>query len=371
MNDKKTAVMAKGAPWFDRKDVFVSGREGYHTYRIPAMVVTPNGAVLAFCEGRKYETSDAGKIDLLLKRSLDGGETWEAMQVLVEDGDMTCGNPCPVVDRDTGIVWLPFQKNPYHQSTPRTVWLTHSKDDGASWAETQEITHEVKLPGWEWYAGGPGHGIQLKSGRLIVPCNHSCPEIRTPHILYSDDHGKTWCPGGNLRLPTGESVGSESVALETEDGALYLNARNRFPGTPIDMFGIGRARRVFAWSHDGGKTFSDADWDDLLIESVCQAGLARFTSAALHGRNRVLFSNPAACDRRRLSVKLSYDECRTWALSKVIDEGRVAYSDLAVTGDMTIHCLYERGENSPHERLTLARFNLEWLTDGKDSLSPL
>src|SRR5436305_752105 len=86
-----------------RVPVFVGRQDGYHTYRIPSVIVTLRGTALAFCEGRKNNRGDAGDIDLVLRRSTDGGKAWGKLQVVWEDGN-TCGNPCPVVDARTGTV---------------------------------------------------------------------------------------------------------------------------------------------------------------------------------------------------------------------------------------------------------------------------
>ena len=139
-------------------DVFQSGTEGYRTYRIPAVVLSNKGTVLAFCEGRKTSSSDAGDIDLMLRRSTDGGRTWQPMQLVYEEGGtakITIGNPCPVVERTTGTIWLPFCRN------NDRVFITKSTDDGLTWNKPIEITRQVKKPEWRWYATGPGHGIQL------------------------------------------------------------------------------------------------------------------------------------------------------------------------------------------------------------------
>src|SRR4051812_14228893 len=149
--------------------VFTSGKDGYRSYRIPALLTTPKGTLLAFCEGRKNSSSDTGAIDLLLKRSRDGGKTWEKTQVVWSDGDNTCGNPCPVVERDTGTIWLLMTHNLGIDSQSqildgkskgtRTVWVTKSTDDGVSWSRPVEITKDVKKADWTWYATGPGVGI--------------------------------------------------------------------------------------------------------------------------------------------------------------------------------------------------------------------
>lgn len=341
-------------------DLFVSGRGGYHTYRIPALAVTPSGVLLAFCEGRLASSRDSGQIDLLLRRSADGGRTWTEAQVVATEPDITCGNPCPIVDRDTGAIWLPFCKNnangPEHDiiagKAPRTVWLTHSTDDGATWAAPREITPAVKRPDWTWYATGPCHGIQLRGGRLLAPCNHvaaknfNLDDSYHSHVIFSDDHGATWQIGGTVPLDT-----NECCAVETADGGLYLNCRNR----------RGPRGRVTAWSRDGGTSFSPPVHDDTLIEPVCQASAARLTLAGAQERNRVLFCNPASLERTRLTLRLSYDECRTWPAARVLHAGPSAYSDLAVLPDGTICCLFEQGDRSPYERLVLARFGLGWI----------
>lgn len=359
------------------QDLFVSGVEGYHTYRIPALEVTARGTLLAFCEGRKHSRADAGEIDLLLRRSTDGGATWGETQVVVTDPGMTCGNPAPVLDRQTETIWLPFCKNEAEGGETqiragkalRTVWLTYSEDDGVTWAQPVEMTDRVKGPTWTWYATGPCHGIQLASGRLLIPCDHrvrpagggvagaACAggaangeEQRRSHVIYSDDHGATWRIGGVVEL---EGT-NESTAVETVDGAVYLNCRDQAK----------RGRRCAAWSRDGGATFPELYWDETLIEPACQASLVRFTDARRHDRNRVLFANPASATRDALTVRLSEDECRTWNAGRVLWAGRAAYSDLAVTEDLAAYCLYERGEESPYEQLTLARFDLAWLTAG-------
>jgi len=342
-------------------DLFSSGQEGYHTYRIPALAVTSRGTILAMCEGRKHGGGDSGQIDLLLRRSTDNGRTWEETQLIASEEDMTCGNPCPVVDAGTGTIWLPFCKNRAdgpetmicEGKAPRTVWLTRSDDDGATWAEPVEITADVKHPSWTWYATGPCHGIQLSSGRLVVPCDHIVGEHfdreRDPyhsHVIISDDAGETWRLGGTVPKGT-----NECAVVEVEGGDLYINCRNY----------RGAKRRAAAWSRDGGDSFSEHYWEEDLVEPICQASLTRLTRADEHDCSRVVFANPASEARENLTIRLSYDECRTWPVKRVLHPGPSAYSDLAVTGDLDILCLYERGVEGAYEHLTLARLPMCWL----------
>lgn len=355
--------------WLEQRDLFVSGVGGYHTYRIPALVTTTRGTILAFCEGRKYSRRDYGKTDIVLRRSSDGGVTWGEKQLVVDDSDMTCGNPCPVVDGDTGTIWLLFCKNLgdvgegliVQGKGPRSVCLTRSADDGLTWAEAVEITEEAKHPSWTWYATGPGHGIQLPSGRLVIPCDHivgvgfDFDDPHHSHVIYSDDHGASWRIGGVVREGT-----NECAVVEVIGGGVYINCRN--------ARGTGKTHRACAWSFNQGSTFLNPRWDETLVEPVCQASLARFTAGRDPGRNRVLFANPASVERERMTVRLSYDECQTWPVARVLYAGPSAYSDLAVAPDMTICCLYERAAEHPYESLTLARFNLGWLTNGEDRL---
>lgn len=340
-------------------DVFAGGRDGYHTYRIPALVSTARGTLLAFVEGRKDGRGDHGDIDLLVKRSHDGGRTWTGQAVVHEEGGtqkITIGNPSPLLDRDTGTLWLPFTRD------NRDVFVTHSTDGGLTWAPPVDITADVKRPGWGWYATGPGVGIQLRHGpsrgRLIVPADHreriDGRWVKHSHVFLSDDHGRTWRLGGTVAPHT-----DECQVAELSDGTLVINMRNYW-GTEGGQPEKG-ARRALAWSRDGGESWSPLAFDEVLVEPVCQASLLRYRPDT-RGDRRLLFANPATPDRRvRLSVRLSPDDGRTWPLSRVLEAGPSAYSSIAVLPDGSVGVLYERGEEHPYERITLARFGIDWI----------
>jgi sialidase-1 len=352
-----------GAPEFT--EVFVAGEGAYHTYRIPSAIVTRNGTLLAFAEGRRSGAGDTGDIDLLLRRSHDGGRSWTPVQVIGDNGPNTFGNPCAVVDARTGTVWLLATQNrgtdrekdiiAGTSEGTRTVWAMHSEDDGASWSTPIDITSSVKAPDWTWYATGPGIGIQTGSGRLVIPANHADAKtgVHRSHLFFSDDAGRSWTLGAIADPGT-----NESQVVELADGRLLLNMRNH-PPKPENF-------RMVARSDDGGRTLSAAAPDRALVEPPAQASLIRYSAETVGERNRLLFANPASTTRERMTIRLSYDEGGTWPISRAIHEGPAAYSSLAVLPDRSIGLLFERGGQSPYERITFARFRLEWLTHGRD-----
>jgi len=345
-----SASLSMAASELAETELFVSGTDGYHTYRIPALVVTGRGTILAFCEGRKTSRSDSGDIDLVLRRSSDGGRSWTGMQIIADDRAHTMGNPCPVVERTTGTIFLPLCRN------NKQVLLMTSTDDGRTWSRPVDISTSAMNPEWHYVGTGPGHGIQLSGGRLLIPCwadfTSRLGEIQFSYVFYSDDQGARW----KLAQPLDRNTSDECEVVELMDGTLYMNMRSR----------LGKRRRAYAHSKDGGRTWSSVRYDPSLPEPSCQGSLVRFTDATRFRKNRVLLATPANPDARtQLTVRVSYDECRTWAASKVLRSGSSAYSDLAITDDYHALCLYEADDYS---KIVLARFDVDWLTDGKDSL---
>jgi len=360
-----SAALAAGP---QKTDVFVSGKDGYHTYRIPSVIATTKGTLLAFCEGRKGGRGDAGNIDLLMKRSDDGGRTWSPQQVLWDDGGNTCGNPCPVVDESTGTVWMLNTWNlgsdresaiiAGKSKSTRRVYVYRSTDDGRTWSRPVDITAAAKKPEWGWYATGPGVGIQIRhgkhAGRLVIPCDHSCLGYKdhryASHAIYSDDGGKTWKLGGAIRPAC-----NECQVVELPGGRLMMNMRSY----------SGKACRAVATSADGGETWSKIRHDETLIEPVCQASFLRCGEAgAESGKSRLLFSNPAQKrGRRMMTVRVSHDEGKTWPVARVLHAGPAAYSCLVVVPGGDVGCLYEAGRKHPYETIVFARFSLGWLED--------
>lgn len=354
-----------GVPAHETVSVFTAGQDGVHTYRIPGVIVSTKGTILAFCEARKLSIDDGSPTDVVLKRSFDGGRTWGPMQTLITGGihylrlpepDVKVEaimDPCPVVDRTDGTIWLNCTR--YLNRKISANMFLKSTDDGATWSKPVE----VKLGGN--FSGGPGMGIQLRydkahKDRLVMPGRgrHDGDKVGS-YAIYSDDHGETWHKGG---LVPGNR-GGECQVVERLDGALVMNIRSGHNG--------GRALAV---SKDGGETWADAYDEPQLPEYGCQASILRYTDVATGGRNRILFSNPDTTqrDRVRMTVRLSYDDGKTWPVAKLLHPGPSAYSNLAITRDGTILCFYEGGDAHRREWIRVERFDLEWLTDGADAL---
>jgi sialidase-1 len=354
-----------------RTTLFKAGDGVYNNYRIPAVIRTKNNSILAFCEGRQAP-SDAGEINLLLRRSTDGGKSFSPQQIVWADSKNTCGNPCPVVDDSTGTIWLLMTHNLGEDrekqitlgtaKSTRTVWITRSTDDGLTWAKPTDITKDVKKPEWAWYATGPGIGIQLKhgphAGRLLIACDYvglgGGGEKSNSFVIYSDDHGAHWKIGGEPP----EHGFNESQIVELDDGSVMLNMRN----VANPQSGKPRTNRGVAISTDGSQTFGPARFDETLIEPRCQASILRF-SWPDDGKNRILFANPANTkDRKKMTVRMSYDEGRTWPVEKLIFDQFSAYSSLVKLPDGKVGLLYEAGDKKGYERIEFATFSLDWLT---------
>lgn len=365
---------------FDEQVVFAAGEHGYHTYRIPALLVTPKGTLLAFCEARKNDRGDSGDIDLLVKRSEDGGQTWSQPRIVWNDGENTCGNPCPVVERASSRILLPMtwnrgddQGRDLHQGKgkdTRRVYLTSSEDDGLRWAPPREITAQAKAPDWWWYATGPGVSIQLErgphAGRIVVPANHSSAANGfAAHTIYSDDAGASWRRSNPIAPAC-----NESQAVELSDGRLMMNMRSQSL-TNEERTGY----RSIAFSSDGGASWTAPAFDKHLGDPQVQASLIRASwpsskGPQAHGGGRLLFANPSPPIERergarvRMTVRLSLDDGRTWPSERLIHEGPSAYSSLARLPDGQVGLLYEGGVEQAYEAIRLARFSIEWLERG-------
>lgn len=322
--------------------IYEQGENGYEAYRIPAIIKTGNGTLLAFAEARRSRAAgDSGDIDLVVKRSLDNGTTWSESITVWTDGQNTCGNPVPIAGKD-GVIHLLMTWNDGEdkwgtitQGTgkdTRRPYYCYSEDDGLTWSEPVELTSTLKQDEWKWYGTGPCHGIMIQNGkykdRLISPNYFTVMEngkvVSYSHTAYSDDGGKTWLPG--QAVPEG-GVGECCVA-ELPDGTLMLNMR------ASDGF-----YRKYSISSDGGLTWSAPEVDSRLIDCDCQGSI-------LSDGASLFFSNAAsATERMNMTVKKSSDWGTSWEGQYMVWSGKSGYSDLVNLSEDSIAVFYEGGEN--------------------------
>ncbi|MDQ0898958.1 sialidase family protein [Paenibacillus sp. V4I7] len=360
-------VAKAAAPFYDETILFESTVDGYAQYRIPGVVVTGNGTVITYTEARKT-TSDWADIDIYMRRSVDGGNTWQSRVKLVDGVSTanTINNPVMIAEKNSGTVHFLYCKE-YNQA-----YYRKSTDNGATWSSPVEITsvfNQFKSElNWAAFATGPGHGIQLNNGRLLVPVWLTLNTSHAPGVvstIYSDDGGVTWNRGEIIWDTPDIPSPNETTSVQLYNGSVMLNMRNSTKVSPL---------RSVATSLNGNSGWSTPVLDNELNDPNDYGSILRFTDQHEYYNNRLLFTNTNnPSDRSNLTVKMSMDEGDNWTYSKVISPTGAAYSDLAVSNDkQTIYCYYEKWNGTlKYHYMVLARFNLEWLTDGEQSLDPL
>ena len=349
--------------------VFTSGTEGHKSYRIPAIIALKNKEILAFAEGRVNNSGDFGDINIVMKRSADKGKTWSPVKVLVNYASLQAGNPAPVVDmldaeHPQGVVYLFYNTGNNHEGEVRKgnglreVWYIKSTDQGKSWSDAVNITLQAHRPfqptanpayqfkeDWRTYANTPGHAFQFQhgvyKGRIFVAANHTAGDPQAQyrdcnaHGFYSDDHGKTFKLSTNVDIPGS----NETMAAELSDGRMMMSIRNQRGDIK---------QRILAYSSNGGASWDTAYFDAALPDPVCQGSI--ITLGYKKGK-AIIASCNAADEKRRdnLTLRISYDEGKTWAKSMVIDKSAdekkrdwAAYSDLVILDKKTIGVFYER-----------------------------
>lgn len=342
-------------------DVFVAGQDGVHTFRIPAIVAAPGGALLVFCEARKVSLRDASPTDLVLRRSLDGGTTWLPLQTIVAgSGSDAVMNPVAVVDEETGeVLLLCCVTNRPERGEHRRHLLMASADQGATWSAPRDIGASVQDDD-DTFVTGPGCGIQMRAGRLVVP-GYTSPEVLDgagetgfrARVLVSDDHGLSWRLGQAV-----EADANECQVAERSDGALMLNMRQ----------GAGQCCRGVALSVDGGASWGPVAYDRGLPECPCQASLLRWRWPAGDTPGILAFANPDnrgerfGIERTRMTVRLSFDEGRTWPVARLIHAGPASYSGLVRLDHDTLGLVFEGGTTHRREWLRFCRLPLAWLS---------
>ncbi|MEU9184355.1 exo-alpha-sialidase [Streptomyces sp. NPDC048484] len=371
----RSAAESGKSAGFEQQVLFKASRDpGYACFRIPAVVKTTKGTLLAFAEGRVNDCGDAGDTDIVLKRSTDGGRTWGPLQVINEGAGDTHGNPAPIVDRETGRIVLAETYNTGRTDggncavpCDRTPYLQHSDDDGRTWSEPRDLSDELLPAHWNsWYATGPVHGIQLArgrhAGRLVFGVNTETwngSRISAGHaaLAVSDDGGDHWRIGASDSWPAAEDGTlrqrpSEMTVTERADGTVLVSGR--------EQDGTDPGHRTQAFSTDGGDSFTShfGALPDLYTPQV--------QGSTLRLGNRILLACPGDPDRRRtMMIRSSYDGGRTW---DSVDRGTVVttdwsgYSDLVGIGADTAGLLYEGGAVDAHDEIRFARFTEDWLS---------
>ena len=376
-------------PFCEKQYLFEARTGGYRVYRIPGITVTKSGTVIAHCEARRGEGGDWDPSDIRMRRSLDGGLTWGEAFTAVDHTRFKSEGPINnficIPDRQTGEVHVLFSTNYEH------VYSMTSNDDGLHFSNPVDVTKAFlafrsEYP-WRVIAAGPGHGIQLADGRLIAPVwmstgegtefgsgklGHRPSEVA---VVYSDDHGSTWQAGDFVvRNEVRYRNPNETTAVQLSDGRVLFNIR-----TESDSH-----RRLISISPDGATDWSEAQFDDELVEPICFGSIIGLDNET--GGRSILFANPGVLernmkggpgnygigpeargkpfDRKNLTVRLSEDDCDTWTASRLLENGPSGYSDLAALADGAILCFYECGivDRMYDDRyLCLARFNIDWV----------
>ena len=343
------------------KTVFVSGTEGYKSFRIPAIVQAKNGDLLAFCEGRVNGSGDFGNIKIVLKRSSDGGKNWSALQVVASNDSLQAGNPAPVVDLTDprfpqGRIFLFYNTGNGNEMEirkgkgHRDVLYKTSIDNGKTWSQPTDITLKVNRinqpqtnplwnfkEDWRSYANTPGHALQFYEGkykgRIYIAANHSSgdpkPELRDykAHGFYTDDHGASF----HLSETVPFEGSNESTAAQLNNNGLMMNSRNQ----------VGKYR-IVSLSKNGGETWDTTFVDYNLPDPICEGSLLNIGTK--NGKSVLAFcNNDSKKSRDSLTLRISFDEGKTWKNKFLIEPENTGYSDIVEMSKKEIGILYEAG----------------------------
>lgn len=354
-----SAFFIEGKTLMQKTTVWEEKEDGVFAYFVYGLSVTSKGTILAFAEARITSGADDGAHHIVMKRSTDQGLSFSKSKVILESKKgQSWANPTVVQDQKTKEIFIFYALNKENKSSE--VYYQTSKDDGQSWSEAKEVTSLFKnnRHGWTFHVPGPGHGIQLKNGRLIVPVWHrkaidfpTSQRLYGVNCIYSDDHGKTWKIGADT--PVGEL--NESQIIAQKNGDILLIGR-----TINSKMGVYQAK---VYSRNGGESWSEKlEYDPFLSGRPCDIGLTNYPKKS----GTYLLSQPAnQKQRKELTIRMSDDDGKTWPINKILEREGSTYSDLAVLPDHTVICLYGNGgvAHMP-KKVTLARFDIKWLMDG-------
>ena len=345
-------------------DVFVSGTEGYHTFRIPSVARTADGTLHAFAEGRLTNRSDPGgtHIDLVYKRSTDGGKNWSALVLLdrhpdtdvdnLEKDRTAAANAVALVDRTNDRLWLFDTRLVDRNLGSFQAWALYSDDSGVNWSPPQRIrVPRYELPGSSDIYPNLGSGIQMRSGRLIVPATRRTSGKTQSFALYSNDHGAEWHAGEVV-----EAAVNEAQIVELSDGRLLMSVRPNSGGD-----------RLVALSSDNGEHWTTPD--PLFSSTRVAEAIERYTQEGENdaSRNRLLHTIPVGGPlgaRSNLEVRISYDEGVSFGISRKVYAGYAAYSDLVNIDSDQVGILWERGDTTGYQFITFTLVNRAFLEPG-------
>lgn len=330
-----------------------SMKEGVSCYRIPSIITALNGDLITAIDERVPSCGDLkwnNDINIVIRRSTDNGTTWTDIETIVDYpiGE-SASDPSMILDKTTGELFMFF--NYMNLETEKDIFylkMISSKDNGLSWTSPIDITSQITKPEWEndFKFITSGRGIQTSTGALI----HTLVNLQNGLFLFkSDDHGENWS-----LIDTPIKPADESKVIELVDSTLMVNSR-------VNNAGI----RYIHTSKDKGKTWASQP-DSMLIDPSCNASIIRYSSVNKGSeKNRLLFSNLNAKDsRENLTVKISYDEGKTWSKGKTIYSGSAAYSSMTILKNGDIGLFFEKDD---YKENVFVSFSLDWLTDGNDS----
>lgn len=326
--------------------------DGVACYRIPAIVTAPNGDLVAAIDQRVPSCGDLkwnNNINIVIRRSADNGDTWSEIETVVDYPlGKSASDPSMIVDKVTGTIFMFFnymdldlEKDVYYLKVIKSI------DNGKTWSITSDITSQITKPEWhhDFKFITSGRGIQTKSGKLV----HTLVNLKNGLFLFSsDNHGESWDLTDTPIVP-----GDESKIVELADGTWMVNSRVN-----------GNGCRFVHTSTDAGKSWV-SKIDSSLIDPSCNASIIRYSSTKDGAKkNRLLFSNAKTKDSRtNMTIRISYDEGKTWTEGKIIYAKGSAYSSMTVLSNGDIGLFFEKDD---YQENVFVRLTLEWLTDGKD-----
>ncbi len=350
------------------KELFSAGLEDVAEYRIPSLICTPDGTLIAMVDARKDQRGDIpNNVDLAIRRSKDGGETWGPVQIIVDYGKPEgyeihwgAADAAMVYDSETSTLWALYtmgqgvgirQSQAGLDGHTCQVHTIYSKDEGKSWSEPQDISSDCKAPNMNFFGTAPGRGIQAGDGSLVF-CIYSTTEdsqAMTASLIVSEDHGKSW----RRTSAWGDGITSvtETQIVELLNGTWMVNSRNHY----------GRQRRLISTSQDKGKTWSEISFDPELQCPTCMASLISIPHPGKQGDQLLVFANPnSEKERKNGTVRISDDYGMTWKWSKQVEPGAYGYSCLTQLKDGNIGLFFEGADS----KLFFVKLTLEYLTEG-------